>query len=246
MHSEERIKVALEETEVLRPPKSLLATYRSSTLHYYVLAEPAYLEVMENEGPETKIREGEVTWEQPKLFTPGYILGLENFSDEAQGAFRLLASRYPDLAGLLYQMRYRKEYARTTTVSTSIEETAMKISQGLEDEDGPLTTIIKGVDELWDVSLIKFIQDLIVKSALHSQLPDYRRQGLVTVDEGTGYHMVSQSGGVPVVARRVIEDMFDQVKKGELEAKVLKKELDRWGLFKQYEDRFFDLFRKNS
>lgn len=244
MHSEERIMYALNETEILKPPEGLLSTYRSSTLHYYVLAEPAYLEVMENEGPETKIREGEVTWEQPRLFTPSYILGMENFSEEARGAFKMLANRYPDLAGLLYQMRYKKEYARTTTVSSTIEDTALKISQSLGDSKESLTTIIRGVDELWDVSLIKFIQELIVKSALQSQLPDYRRQGLVTVDESTGYHLLSQSGGVPLVAKRVIEDMFMQVKDGELEAKELKKELDRWGVFGQYEDRFFDLFRK--
>lgn len=243
MHSEERIENAIRETEILHPPRRLLATYQTSILHYYVLAEPAYLEVMEHEGPETKIREGQVTWEKPRLFTPGYILGMENFSDEAQGAFRMLASRFPDLAGLLYQMRYRKEYAKTTTISSTILDTCAKITEEINEEEH-ITAIIKGVDELWDVSLIKFIQEFIVRSALQSQLPDYQRQGLVTVDEQTGFHMVSQSGGVPVVARRVIEDLFQQVRNGELEAVELKKELDRWGVFKEYEDRFFDLFRK--
>lgn len=244
MHSEERIENAIQETEILRHPQKLIATNETSILHYYVLAEPAYLEVMENEGPETKIREGQVTWEKPRLFTPGYILGMENFSHEAQGAFRTLANRFPDLASLLYQMRYRKEYAKTTTISSSILDTCEKISAEIGEEEEIITAIIKGVDELWDVSLIKFIQEFIVQSALHSQLPDYRRQGLVTVDQQTGFHRVSQRGGVPLIAHRVIEELFKQVKNGELEAVELKNELDRWGLFKEYEDRFFDLFRK--
>ena len=32
--------------------------------------------------------------------------------------------------------------------------------------------------------------------------------------------------------------------RGELAPNLLKAELDRWGVFKEYEDRFLDLFRR--
>ncbi len=38
--------------------------------------------------------------------------------------------------------------------------------------------------------------------------------------------------------------MFEMVKHGDMEPKDLKIELDRWGLFELYQDRFFDLFRR--
>lgn len=44
-------------------------------------------------------------------------------------------------------------------------------------------------------------------------------------------------------ARRRIESLFDRVKRDRSKAMDLKQELDRLGVFKQYEDRFLDLFR---
>ena len=42
-----------------------------------------------------------------------------------------------------------------------------------------------------------------------------------------------------------IERMFDAVQRDRSKAGLLKEELDRWGLFHLYEDRFLDLFDKN-
>jgi len=44
-------------------------------------------------------------------------------------------------------------------------------------------------------------------------------------------------------ARRRIEDLFRRVARDPLQAPRLKEELDRWGVYHQYEDRFLDLFR---
>ncbi len=41
-----------------------------------------------------------------------------------------------------------------------------------------------------------------------------------------------------------IEGLFDQAEKDRSKAFELKQELDRLGVFKEYEDRFLDLFKK--
>lgn len=46
--------------------------------------------------------------------------------------------------------------------------------------------------------------------------------------------------------RQRIEDLFDQAEKDRSKAFELKQELDRLGVFKEYEDRFLDLFKKTS
>ena len=51
-------------------------------------------------------------------------------------------------------------------------------------------------------------------------------------------------GGIPVGARQKIEEMFGQVTRGELRAFELEQELNRWGVFEEYQDRFFKLFKK--
>jgi hypothetical protein len=60
------------------------------------------------------------------------------------------------------------------------------------------------------------------------------RMGLFTMDRA----------GIPMDARQRINELFMQVEIGEADAAVLKKELDRWGLFAEYEDRFLSLFKR--
>ena len=120
MEEEERIKEVLDKTEILRYPEKLISTNEATTLHYYVLAEPYYLDVFDDEGPETKIREGEITWEKPKLLTPNYILKMEGFSDKSKKVLKMLARKNPDMASLLYKLKYKKDFEETTTVSKDI------------------------------------------------------------------------------------------------------------------------------
>jgi len=49
---------------------------------------------------------------------------------------------------------------------------------------------------------------------------------------------------VPTEARYRIEMMFIDVARGDREPHELKDELDKWGIFPQYEDRFLSMFRK--
>ncbi|MEJ6951845.1 hypothetical protein [Natronospora cellulosivora (SeqCode)] len=244
MENPERIAQVLKETEILREPNELISTNKATTLHYYVLAEPAYLELFENEGPETKIREGKISWEKPKLMTPGYMLDMEGFSEEARESLRMVARRNPDLAGVLYQMRYKRDEARESTVPHKIMETFRRIENRIEDEEQAFAVVIKGIDELWDVSLMKYVQDLVIRSAMKSQLPYYQNKGYLRMDE-RGYAAVTRNlEGLPIVVQNEIEDMFNKVASGELDPGILKKELDNWGVFASYEDRFFDLFKK--
>ena len=87
------------------------------------------------------------------------------------------------------------------------------------------------MDELWDVSLMKFIFDL-TRHSFGSNAYELGARGLLDVDRS----------GVPLDARRAIEKSFSLVQKGELEPSALKMELDRWGVFPEYEDRFLRLF----
>jgi hypothetical protein len=49
--------------------------------------------------------------------------------------------------------------------------------------------------------------------------------------------------GVSEADRRLIEDLFEQSRTDRSRAYELKRELDRLGLFRQYENRFLDLFK---
>jgi hypothetical protein len=53
------------------------------------------------------------------------------------------------------------------------------------------------------------------------------------------------SGEVPDYIMEKIEKLFEEAKTDKKKAYTLKEELDRWDLYKKYEDRFLDLFSDN-
>jgi len=240
---DKRIQYAFENSEVLKWPKQLLSSFGSSEVHYHVLTEPVYQEFTKG-VIETVVREGKVSWYRPQLLTPDYILRIEGFSEEARSAFSSLANEMPDIASILYRFQFKREVDSINFVSGSLESVADKISRDIDKRGDNLSAVIKGVGDLWDISLSKFILDMMTRSARKSQFPELRKRGLISYNQ-FGQQVVSKdNSGIPLVAKREIESMFEKVKSGEMEPKDLKRELDRWGLFEIYQDRFFDLFRR--
>jgi hypothetical protein len=91
--------------------------------------------------------------------------------------------------------------------------------------------VVRGVDELWDVSLMKFIYEFTNSSA-RSNFDDLRGRGMLGVDEG-----------VPREARQRIERLIEMARRGEAQPSDVHREIERWGLFDEYQDRFLSLFR---
>lgn len=229
--NDERIREAVEHTEILRPPKQSLATFGTTNIYYYLITEPVYKDLIDNVS-ETVIREGRVIAQRPKVVTPYYLSRLEGFSSEARRYFEMLISKHgPNVAGLFYS--YRNEPKELNIVSDGLPAVVDRLNAEIDKRGEPLTSIIKGEDELWDVSLMRFIYE-ITGSSVQNNLRQMGARGLLNID----------SGGIPVDARVKIEELFRMARAGECEPRELKDELDHWGLFEDYEDRFLALFKK--
>lgn len=213
-------------TRVVRLPRQYLATFGVTRLHYYVVTKPLYQELVPGKD-ETVVREGTVVAERPAMVTPTYMLNLEGFGDDARKYMEDLVRRLgPNSPGLLYQ--YRNEPEGMEIVGDEVSAVAQRIAGDLDSRSVDLASVIQGVDELWDVSLLKFIYEYTAAS-LSSNLGEMKTMGLLEPDPGTD---------LPRGAVKRIEEMFQQVAQG-LDPAVLKTELDRWGLFERYQDRFF-------
>ena len=226
-----RIKDAVDRTEILRPPQQTLATFGVTNIHYYLVTEPIYAELVEGDT-ETVVREGRVIAQRPRVVTPYYLSQLEGFSQDARKFLDLMmASHGPDAPGLLYG--YRNEPQGLTIVAGSLSSVVARINTEIDEHGERLAAIIKGQDELWDVSLLKFIYEL-TRNSLKDNLWQLNAKGLLGVD----------GGGIPVDARLRIEEHFMAVSSGEGDPGELRDELERWNLFEEYQDRFFTLFKK--
>lgn len=226
------IRLVAERTEVLRPPRQSLATFGTTVVRYFVLTEPSYADLPGGGGqPETVVRTGTVTAERPRIVTPLYLLNLFSGFEHGREYADWLRSEYgPEAPGLLYS--YRNEPGDTSILSDPLDVVAGRIADDLERTGQALGAIVRGVDHLWDVSLMKFIYEMTAASAV-ANVAELQRHGLLEPDQGR-----------PRAARARIDEMFAAVRASALDPAELKAELDRWDLFSEYEDRFLDLFRR--
>ena len=226
---DERIRDAVSRTEIIRPPKRSLATFGTTNVYYYLVTEPAYAELVEA-TTETVVREGRVIAERPRIVTPYYLSHLEGFSSEARKYFEtLISTQGPNTPGLFYT--YKNEPKELNIISDNLRAVVEKINSDIDKRGDPLASIIRGQDELWDVSLMKFIYEM-TRSSIADNLEQMGNKGLLDMD----------ARGIPADVRIRIEKLFESAYKGDIEPRELKDELDRWGVFNDYEDRFFALF----
>jgi len=223
MEADDKIKHALEHTELIRAPRQELDTFGSSVIDYYVVTELV--------GNLSVVRDGKVIAARPKIVTPAYLVNVEGFSEQAKKYISMMVRERPYESGIFY--RYKNEPGEMNVVSEPIKQVIDKLSSQIEEQHNPLSTIIKGVEELWDVSLLMFIYELTNKS-VRTNMAEFNRRGFLDID----------SSGVPEGARDYIEELFEKANHNLSRAPELVVELNRWGLFPEYQDRFFALFRR--
>ena len=223
METDERIQYAIEHTEVVRSPQQSLATFGTTNIYYYLVTGlTEWVNV---------VREGRVIAARPKIVTPSYLVNLEGFSTQARRFIEMMVERYPHEPGIFYT--YKNEPREINIVSEPVGAIVDKINRQIDSQRDPLTAIIKGVEELWDVSLLKFTYEL-TRSSVSSNVAELERYGLLNVD----------TAGVPRDARNYIEELFEKAKRNPSCAPELVAELRRWGLFHEYQDRFLSLFKR--
>ncbi len=226
----ERIEYAARHTEIIRHPRQHLDTFGVTNIYYYLLTEPTYSEIS-NDTNETVIREGRVIAERPKIVTPYYLTHLEGFSYDARQYFqKLMMMHGPNAPGLFYT--YKNEPKGLNIVSDRWQVVVEKLNDEIDKKGDPLAAIVKGQDDLWDVSLLKFIYEMTSRS-VQSNMAQLSSRGMLGMSHG----------GIPVGVRQTIEEMFQQAYRGEIKAYELEQELNHWGVFEEYQDRFFTLVK---
>jgi len=213
---------AVSQTEVLMAPARRLETFGATVVEYHLLTEP-----MDEVGT-TRVREGRLLASRPEIVAPGRFLEslLEGFAEPAAEAYaRWLREHEADLLILRYGFRIRKEDVREELIHDPIEAVVERVQRELKRRDNPLAALVRGVDEPWEVCLVRLMVELVQKSG-----PAHARELRAT----------------PTGVRHEIEKAFrvaaaDRSRLGEL-ADLLRRER----LFSEYEDRFFALVKSHQ
>ena len=226
----EFLKVLMK-TVVVKLPKQALASFGTTVITYNMVTRPLYQALdTDKRTEEAVLRRGTVKAERPQIVTPQFLSRVRGFGEEAQEFMRELIRRgQADDPGILYT--YSHTPGHMEIISSRPQDVADRISREIDRESRPLEAVILGVDELWDVSLMKFIFDL-TNSSGPKNAEDFMRSDRMKIDNG-----------VPMDARLRIEESLRLVRNGNLDPVVLHKELEAWQLFDEYQDQFFRVLK---
>lgn len=168
------INYAIENTRVILPPQQRLATFGTSLINYYLITEDM------DAANLTRVREGTIHAERPEIMTPENFsrLLLEGFGERAQEFADFLSSNGNKLAFLKYGFRFRKSDIRSYEAHLSIAEITDKVKADVQAKSDPLSAVLTGIDDGWEVCLIKFMVDLI-QSSSGKNIDDFRNRGLL-------------------------------------------------------------------
>jgi hypothetical protein len=103
---------------------------------------------------------------------------LEGFGDQGQRYAEQISAQAARFSFLKYGFRVSKSDIRAYDVHESMENVAGRLKDDLEQKNEPLTALLTGVDEGWEVCLLKFMIDLITAS-VPGNLGDFHERGML-------------------------------------------------------------------
>ena len=181
-----------------------------------------------------RIREGTILSSRPQLITPSYYESelLEGFGDQARQYVDWLRNNAKDLLILQYGYKLQKQEINEHVVTGSLKEIAERVKVEVEGRNNPMAAVLTGVDDSWDVCLLKLWVDVVRNSAPRNITELGRR------------NLLADENGMPKAIRSDIERLFTDTARNPDRLNDLYTALRRFGLFSEYEDRFFELVRQ--
>ena len=178
MHSEDDIHYALETTRVLREPDRRIDTFGETRFQFQLISE-----LMDRVG-EVRIRTGEVEAQRPRILRPEAYreIELEGFSSGVRARFdRMLENlrkEGKDLAFLQYGFQFRRGEVNEEIVHDSIDAVRERVLEDIRRSGNPALAVIEGVDDAWEVSILKVSFEMILRSREINAF-DFKRRGLI-------------------------------------------------------------------
>ena len=167
------VAYAMESTFVVHEPDRRIDTFGTTNFEFHLLTEP-----MDEVGL-VRIREGKMEAERPQILRPdGYEeLLFEGFGEQAD-VFREWFKQFGNLSLVKYGFNFAKREFTESTAAEPIEAVRDRIVDDIRVSGNPSRAVIIGVDDTWEISLIKFTMEMIAKS-LEINAFDFKRRGLM-------------------------------------------------------------------
>ncbi len=178
MHSQDDIHYALETTRVLREPDHRIQTFGETRFEFQLISE-----LMDRAG-EVRIRTGAVEAQRPRILRPeGYRdIDLDGFDPSARAKMERMIEKFRsegrNLAFLQYGFQFRRGEVHEEIVHESLDLVRERVLDDIRRTGNPSRAIIEGVDDAWEISILKFSFEMIMRSHDINAF-DLKRRGLI-------------------------------------------------------------------
>jgi hypothetical protein len=185
---------------------------------------------------QVRIREGRLEAGQPQIITPDAYLqtAMEGFGEEAQKYVEWLKEHEQDIKVLQYGYKLKQESFTEHIVTDSLENVVERVEASVTASNDPMSAVVVGVDDPWDVCLVRLFWEVIQKSAVFN-IRDLQQR-----------NMFEHQNGIPRGVRNSIENAFKAANNDPSLIGDLNSKLQGLGVFDEYEDRFFSLVKSKE
>lgn len=169
------IDYAMRYTRVLYVPDRRIDTFGDTRFNFRLISE------LQDEVGVCRIRSGWVEASRPKILRPSDMYGIETdgFSSAVSRVFEWMKLRGMALPSLF---RYGFHFSRSEVQFEMVHEDFLIVServvQDALDSGDPLRVVIHGMDDAWEVSLLRFMLEMIQQSH-EINVFDFKRRGLL-------------------------------------------------------------------
>lgn len=221
-HSQFDFWYAVNNTEILLAPENRLETFGTTVVNYHLISE------LMDDPARIRIRSGILKAAKPEIITPHLLpdQSLDGFGDAARRYYEWIRDHADELKILKYGFTIRKQELNEEIVTDSLKAVIERVTEDVLRKNDPLSAILLGVDQPWEVCLLKLMVELVQKSSSNN-LHDLRAAEKRSL-------------------RDEIESAFLQAARDSSKISGLAELLKRRGLFEKMQDRFFALVRASE
>ncbi|MEI6808341.1 MAG: hypothetical protein WCN95_06440 [bacterium] len=217
---------AINNTEIVSLPTRQLETFGATILNYHLISE------LMDKVDHVRVREGKIQSYRPQIVIPGssaYQSMLEGFGSEAEKYVEWLKDQNVQL--LQYGFMIKKGDCTEQILADNVLAVTERVQADVKGRNDPFSAIVRGVDDPWEVCLLKLVFEVMVNS-VRGNVRELRRRNLF-----------GETDGIPNVVVQEIEEAFLAAARNPALVSRLARKLERYGIFEKYQDRFFSVVK---
>jgi len=174
MLSAQDFEYAMESTRVVIAPERIIETFGSTSFRFVLVTE--FMDATN----QVRVRGGSIEAERPRIVAPQHFqkMLLDGFGERARDFADWLEQHGNLVKVLRYGFSLKKTDIYEHTISQSLESAVERLQGELKKEDDSSTALITGIEDGWEVCLLKFTSDLIRKSSSEN-VNEWQRRGLL-------------------------------------------------------------------